>query len=174
MTDTNRDRPYAVLFLCTGNSARSVMAEAALSRHGAGRFAAYSAGSYPKGEVHPLTLELLGRLNYDTSAYRSKSWDEFTGPEAPALDFVITVCDNAANEVCPIFPGQPMSAHWGVPDPAAVEGSEEVRRRAFKAAYVELERRVQIFTSLRLDALDRLSLKRQLDRIGSSTADQEA
>jgi len=174
MTDADRDRPYNVLFLCTGNSARSVMAEAALGRHGAGRFRAFSAGSHPKGQVHPMTLELLERLNYRTDGYRSKSWDEFTGPEAPSLDFVFTVCDNAANEVCPIFPGQPMSAHWGVPDPAAVEGTEDVRRKAFKTAYVELERRIQIFTNLRLDALDRLSLKARLDSIGRTTAEQEA
>lgn len=161
-----QDRPYHVLFLCTGNSARSIMAEAALGRHGAGRFVGHSAGSHPKGAVHPLTLETLARFNYDVSGFRSKNWDEFAGPEAPPLDFVFTVCDNAAGEVCPIFPGQPMKAHWGVPDPVAAEGSEEARRRAFRAAYIELERRVQIFTNLRLEALDRLSLQRRLDDIG--------
>lgn len=160
------DRSYNVLFLCTGNSARSIMAEAALGRHGGDRFRAFSAGSFPKGQVHPMTLETLARLNYKTDGFRSKSWDAFAGPDAPPLDFVFTVCDNAAGEVCPVFPGQPMKAHWGVPDPVAAEGDEEARRKAFRNAYFELERRVQIFTNLRLEALDRLALQRRLDDIG--------
>jgi arsenate reductase len=162
------DRLYNTLFLCTGNSARSILAEAALTRHGAGRFQAFSAGSHPKGAVHPMTLETLAKYNYATEGYRSKSWDEFAGPDAPPLDFVITVCDSAAGEVCPIFPGQPMKAHWGVPDPAAVEGDEEAQRKAFRTAYFELERRIQIFANLRLEALDRLSLQRRLDDIGQT------
>ncbi|MEQ1492282.1 MAG: arsenate reductase ArsC [Terricaulis sp.] len=161
-------RPYNVLFLCTGNSARSVIAEAILNRVGAGKFRAYSAGSMPKGEVHPETLALLKRLNYDTSAFRSKSWDEFAQPSAPPLDFVFTVCDNAAGEVCPIWPGQPMTAHWGIPDPAAATGSPVDIARAFANAYGAMQNRIAIFTSLRLDALDRLSLQTRLDSIGHS------
>lgn len=163
------DQSYNVLFLCTGNSARSVLAEAILTREGKGRFVAYSAGSDPKGEVHPLTLQLLKRLNHDTSFARSKSWDEFAAPGAPQLDFVFTVCDNAANEVCPIWPGQPMTAHWGVPDPAAAEGSEAERQLAFAEAYRMLERRISVFSSLPLDRIDRLKLKKALDDIGRDT-----
>ena len=160
------DTVYNVLFLCTGNSARSVLAEAILNREGIGRFKAYSAGSQPKGEVHPMTLQLLKKLNYDTGFARSKTWDEFAGPDAPHLDFVFTVCDNAAKEVCPIWPGQPMTAHWGVPDPAAATGSEAERQLAFAEAYRMLNQRISIFASLPLDRIDRLKLKERLDEIG--------
>lgn len=160
------DRPYNVLFLCTGNSARSIMAECALNRWGGGRFKGFSAGSRPKGEVHPLTLETLRRLNYDTRGLRSKSWDEFAGPDAPPLDFVFTVCDNAANEVCPIWPGQPMTAHWGVEDPVTFEGPEDKKLAFFRKIYGLLENRIKIFVSLPLASLDRLALQRRLDEIG--------
>lgn len=158
--------PLNVLFLCTGNSARSIIAEAILNREGAGRFRAYSAGSQPKGEVHPYALDLLKKLNHDTSALRSKGWDEFARPGAPKLDFVFTVCDNAANEVCPVWPGQPMTAHWGVPDPAAAEGSEAERHFAFADTYRMLGNRISIFVNLPMKSLDRLSLQRRLDEIG--------
>ncbi len=164
-------RLYTVLFLCTGNSARSIMAEAALSRWGAGRFRALSAGSHPTGRVNPLALKLLGQLNYDTAGFRSKSWDEFAGPDAPALDFVFTVCDNAAGEVCPVWPGQPMTAHWGVEDPAAFDGPEEQALKLFRRVYLELEHRIKLFTSLRVEALDRLSLQNRLTAIGTARAD---
>lgn len=159
---------YNVLFLCTGNSARSVLAEAALRRWGKGDFQAFSAGSQPKGEVHPLTLDLLRELRLPLEHMRSKSWNEFAGPGAPRLDFVFTVCDNAANEVCPIWPGQPMTAHWGVADPAAVSGSDIVKRAAFNRAFRELEARVKLFVSLPLATLDRVRLKQRLDVIGRS------
>jgi arsenate reductase len=159
-------RCYNVLFLCTGNSARSIFAEALLNYRGRGRFRAFSAGSHPKGQVHPLALEVLRRNQLPTEHLRSKGWDEFATPDAPPLDFIITVCDHAAQEVCPIWPGQPMTAHWGVHDPASDAGSEEEMRRAFQTAFRELDARVTIFTSLRLDALDQLSLQRQLDDIG--------
>ena len=168
------EKIYSVLFLCTGNSARSIMAECALTRYGNGRFRAYSAGSHPKGEIHPLTLRLLQRLNYRTDDLRSKSWEEFKGPEAPPLDFVFTVCDSAAAESCPVFPGQPMIAHWGVEDPVAFEGPEDKALRAFRRAYVELESRVKIFASLRLDGLDRLALQGRLKSIGQSHAPSES
>jgi protein-tyrosine-phosphatase len=158
--------PLNVLFLCTGNSARSIMAEAILNREGRGKFRAFSAGSHPTGKVNPLALNLLRKLNYDVSALRSKSWDEFATPDAPPLDFVFTVCDDAANEACPIWPGQPMSAHWGVSDPAEVSGGEEEKRRAFFRAYNELSTRINLFMSLPLDKLDRLVLKKKLDEIG--------
>ena len=145
-------RPLNVLFLCTGNSARSIMAEAIINRVGMGKFKGYSAGSMPTGKVHPMALELLNRLNYDTSNARSKSWEEFSAPGAPELDFVFTVCDNAANEVCPIWPGQPMSAHWGLPDPVAAEGDEAQRALAFADTYRMLNNRISIFTSLPLTA----------------------
>jgi protein-tyrosine-phosphatase len=162
------DRTYNVLFVCTGNSARSILAEAILNRLGMGRMRAYSAGSQPKGEVHPLALELLGRRGYSTAGFRSKNWDEFAKPGAPALDFVFTVCDRAAGEICPVWPGQPMTAHWGVEDPAAFEGDVEERRRLFLRVYVELERRIDLFRSLPLESLDRLSLQAKLNEIGKS------
>jgi len=160
-------KPYNVLFLCTGNSARSILAESLLNQMGGGRFAAHSAGSFPKGRVHPLALELLDGLHLPTAGLRSKSWDEFAGPGAPPIDFIFTVCDDAAGEVCPVWPGRPVTAHWGIPDPAAVEGSEAVRRKAFRAALTALQARLRLFTALRLDALDRMSLQRELDRIGA-------
>lgn len=171
MRATTRERPYNVLFLCTGNSARSVMAEAILQRFGAGKFNAYSAGSMPKGEVHPETIALLRRLNFDASGFRSKSWDEFSAPDAPKLDFVFTVCDRAAAEVCPIWPGQPMTAHWGVPDPAAATGSQIDIARAFANAYGALQNRIAIFVNLPFEGLDRLTLQTRLDAIGR-TSDQ--
>jgi len=160
------DRPYNVLFLCTGNSARSIMAEAILNKTGAGKFRAHSAGSRPKGKVHPETLRLLDSLGYDTSDFRSKSWSEFADPGGPILDFVFTVCENAAGEVCPLWPGQPMTAHWGVPDPAAVKGNPAEIALAFKDAYRMLNQRIGIFTSLPLHSLDQLSLQRKLREIG--------
>jgi protein-tyrosine-phosphatase len=160
------ERPYNVLFLCTGNSARSIIAEVLLNYWGKGRFRAFSAGSHPKGRVHPLAIEILRHNHLPTEDLRSKSWDEFARPDAPPLDFVFTVCDNAAQEICPIWPGQPMTAHWGIHDPAAVEGSDEERQRAFQKAFRELDARLKIFTSLRLESLDELSLQRQLDAIG--------
>ena len=164
-------RPLNVLFLCTGNSARSIMAEAIINRVGMGKFKGYSAGSMPTGKVHPLALELLNRLNYDTSSARSKSWVEFSAPGAPELDFVFTVCDNAANEVCPFWPGQPISAHWGLSDPVAVEGTEVQRSLAFADTYRMLNNRIGIFTSLPLASLDKISLQRQLDDIGKTKTD---
>jgi protein-tyrosine-phosphatase len=161
-----RDRPFNVLFLCTGNSARSILAEAILSKAGAGRLRAYSAGSQPKGTVNPETLRLLQGLGYDTSGFRSKSWSEFARPGAPALDFVFTVCDNAAGETCPVWPGQPMTAHWGVPDPAEAAGTPAEIALAFKDAYRMLDRRIRVFAALPLRALDGLSLQRKLDEIG--------
>jgi arsenate reductase len=164
--------PYNVLFLCTGNSARSIMAEALLNYWGKGRFRAFSAGSDPRGLVHPLTIAILQRNRLPTEGLRSKSWDECAASGAPPLHFVFTVCDRAAQEVCPIWPGQPMTAHWGVSDPAAVEGTDEERERAFMRAFRELDARIKLFTSLRVDALDRLSLQRHLDAIGASRAEQ--
>lgn len=160
------DHVYNVLFLCTGNSARSILAESILSREGAGRFNGFSAGSHPKGQIHPFALELLKKLNYPISGLRSKSWDEFAAIGAPKLDFVFTVCDNAANEVCPIWPGQPMTAHWGIPDPAAADGTEAERRLAYADAYRMLNNRISIFTSLPIRSLDRLALQKRLDEIG--------
>lgn len=165
------DRKYNVLFLCTGNSARSILAEAALRRWGAGIFIAFSAGSHPKGQVHPLAIELLAQMRLPTEGLRSKSWDEFAQEGAPALDFVFTVCDNAAGEVCPIWPGQPMTAHWGVEDPAAIEGTDEQKRSAFKKAYGELEARIKVFANLPIAALDRTRLKQQVVDIGRSHPD---
>jgi arsenate reductase len=158
--------PYHVLFLCTGNSARSILAESLLNHWGKRRFRGFSAGSHPKGAVHPLALDTLRRFRMPTDGLRSKSWDEFARPGAPELQFVFTVCDRAASEVCPIWPGQPMTARWGIEDPAAVDGSDEVKARAFQRAFQELDARIKIFTSLRLELLDRLALQRQLDSIG--------
>jgi len=167
MRDEHPERPYNVLFLCTGNSARSILAEAILNRIGKGKFAAWSAGSMPKGEVNPHAIALLKRLDYSTAGLRSKSWDEFAKPDAPHMDFVFTVCDNAANEVCPVWPGQPMTAHWGVPDPAAAEGDEKTVAQAFRDAYAALHRRIELFTALPVRSLDRMALKKRLDEIGN-------
>ena len=161
---------YNVLFLCTGNSARSIMAEALLNYWGKGRFNAFSAGSHPQGTVHPLALGTLERNAIAVDGLRSKSWTEFAATGAPRLNFVFTVCDRAAAESCPVWPGQPMTAHWGIQDPAGVAASEEDQRRAFARAFRELDARIKLFTSLRIDALDELSLQRQLDAIGK-TAD---
>jgi arsenate reductase len=168
MSQDQAREPYNVLFLCTGNSARSIMAEAILNRTGRGKFRAYSAGSQPKGQVHPYTLDLLRKLNYDVTSLRSKSWKEFSRPGAPKLDFVFTVCDNAAQETCPVWPGQPMTAHWGVPDPAAATGNEAEVRFAFADALRMLTNRINIFVSLPLRSLDQLTLQRQLDSIGKT------
>ncbi len=167
------ERRFTVLFLCTGNSARSIMAEALLNFWGRGRFQAFSAGSHPKGEVHPLALDLLRRNRIPSQNARSKSWDEFAAPDAPPLDFVFTVCDTAAQEVCPVWPGQPITAHWGIQDPAAVQGTDEAKARAFYTAFVELDARLKIFTSLRLDLLDKLTLKRKLDEIGQMREERQ-
>jgi protein-tyrosine-phosphatase len=158
--------PYNVLFLCTGNSARSIMAEALLNHWGQGRFRAFSAGSKPKGEVHPLSLAALERTHLPTDGLRSKSWNEFAGPKAPSLDFVITVCGNAAKEQCPYWPGQPLTAHWGVDDPAAAAGSREEQLKAFTRALRELDARIKLFTSLPLESLDKMALQEQLRAIG--------
>lgn len=167
------DHPYNVLFLCTGNSARSILGEAILNKIGAGKFKAYSAGSAPKGEVHRHAAILLRRLGYPTEGLRSKSWEEFSSSNAPALDFVFTVCDNAANEVCPVWPGQPMTAHWGIPDPAAVEGSEDEIAFAFRGAFNLLQRRIELFANLPVKSLDRMSLQRRLNEIGKSDSAKE-
>ena len=159
--------PYNVLFLCTGNSARSILAEAYLNSAGRRKFKAYSAGSKPGGEVNPLALELLAKNRLDTSDLRSKSWDEFAKPGAPKMDFVFTVCDNAAAETCPFWPGQPMSAHWGVADPAAAQGTEADKRKAFLRAFSELSTRINLMLALPLEKLDRLTLKKRLDEIGT-------
>jgi protein-tyrosine-phosphatase len=165
MTD---QQPYNILFLCTGNSARSILAEAIMNRVGEGRFKAYSAGSHPKGEVHPAALRLLGNLNFPLDDLRSKSWDEFEAPGAPVLDFIVTVCDNGAGEVCPIWPGKPMRAHWGIADPAAVEGTDKDVSMAFAEAYRLLDNRIRLFASLPLGKLDTLSIKREMDAIGQA------
>jgi arsenate reductase len=171
MEELTPERTYRVLFLCTGNSARSIMAECALNRWGRPRFQAFSAGSHPKGAVHPIALRLLQQFNYRTDDLRSKSWDEFAGPDALPLHFVVTVCDKAAGEVCPIWPGHPMTAHWGVEDPAAFVGPPERQLRLFRDVYFQLERRIQIFTNLPIASLDRLSLQRRLEDIGKIRAD---
>jgi arsenate reductase len=160
------DRPFNVLFLCTGNSARSIIAEAIMNKLGGGRFQAYSAGSHPKGQVNPHTVELLRGLGYGTAGIRSKSWNEFARPGAPALDFVFTVCDDAAGEACPFWPGQPMTAHWGVPDPAAATGSPAEVALAFKDAYRMLHQRIAVFAALPIRSLDQLSLQAKLKDIG--------
>jgi arsenate reductase len=164
------NRIFNVLFLCTGNSARSILAEATLNKIGAGKFKAYSAGSFPNGTVNPNAIALLQRLHYRTEGLRSKSWSEFAGADAPQLDFVFTVCDNAANEPCPVWPGQPMTAHWGVPDPAAATGSHKDIEDAFKEAYRTLSRRIELFANLPVDKLDRMSLQRSLNEIGKDRA----
>jgi arsenate reductase len=166
MGDAAETKPFNVLFLCTGNSARSIMAEAILNKLGAGKFRAYSAGSQPKGQVNPSTIQLLQSLGYETSGFRSKSWNEFAKPGAPALDFAFTVCDNAAGETCPVWPGQPMTAHWGIPDPAEAKGSPAEIALAFKDAYRMLFQRIGIFTALPLRSLDQLSLQNKLREIG--------
>ena len=163
-------RTYNVLFLCTGNSARSILAERLMERHGAGRFRAFSAGSFPKGAVHPLALRLLAEQGLPTEGPRSKSWEEFTAPGAPRMDFVFTVCDQAASEPCPVWPGHPVTAHWGVPDPAAVEGGEVQRMFAFREAFAALGRRIAIFASLRFEALDGLAIRREVEAIGRDAA----
>lgn len=157
---------YNVLFLCTGNSARSILVEAYLNHVGGARFSAYSAGSFPAGRVNPYALELLTAEGLPVAELRSKSWDEFSKPDAPVMDFVFTVCDKAAGEVCPVWPGQPMTAHWGVDDPAAVQGSEETKRHAFMKAYMELARRIQLFLELPLKDIDAMSLHKHLQAIG--------
>ncbi|MDP5305937.1 arsenate reductase ArsC [Paracoccus spongiarum] len=165
------DTIYNVLFLCTGNSARSILAESILNREGAGRFRGYSAGSWPKGEVNPLALDLLRREGHPTKGLRSKSWDEFAGPDAPQMQFVFTVCDDAAGETCPVWPGHPMTAHWGMSDPAAVTGGEAERALAFADTYRMLRNRIGIFTNLPVDSLDRLSLQARVDQIGKTDAE---
>jgi len=162
------DRPFNVLFLCTGNSARSILAESLMNAVAPSRFRGYSAGSVPNGRVNPFALELLAKNGYPVEGLRSKSWDEFAAPDAPPLDFVFTVCDNAAGEACPVWPGQPVSAHWGIPDPAAVEGTDEEKRRAFHEAFVTLKRRIELFASLPLAKLDKLALTARLREIGQS------
>lgn len=164
---------YNVLFLCTGNSARSILAECIMNRIGAGKFTAFSAGSFPKGEVHPHAIKLLNGLGYQTADLRSKSWDEFAADGALPIDFIMTVCDNAAGEVCPVWPGKPISAHWGVADPAAAEGSDAFVALAFAEAYRQLHNRISLFASLPVDSLDRLSMQRHMDEIGA-TADMPA
>ena len=164
-------RTYNVLFLCTGNSARSILAEAILNKAGAGRFRAYSAGSFPKGQVHPAAVSLLRELGYSTDDLRSKSWDEFAAAEAPQLDFIFTVCDNAAGEVCPVWPGTPITAHWGIEDPAAVEG--EGQQRAFWAAYQALKRRIELFLALPLESVDQMTLANRLREIGKTDSPVE-
>jgi arsenate reductase len=167
------DRPFNVLFLCTGNSARSILAEALVSHWGRGRFRGFSAGSAPKGKVHPIALELLKHMKMPTEGMRSKSWDEFAKAGAPTLDFVFTVCDNAAAETCPVWPGQPMTAHWGVADPAGVDGSDTEKWLAFRQAFRELESRIKIFTSLPIKSLDRVKLQQRLREIGQTQSSDE-
>ena len=166
--------PYNVLFLCTGNTARSILAEAYLNAAGRGRFRAFSAGSHPKGHVNPFALEVLQKNRLDTTGLRSKNWSEFAKPGAPKMDFVFTVCDNAAAEVCPVWPGQPMTAHWGVEDPAAVQGTDDEKRRAFFRTYTHLQSRLNIFINLPLDKLDRLALQKRLHEIGKSRPEASA
>jgi protein-tyrosine-phosphatase len=160
------DQVYNVLFLCTGNSARSILAEALLKHWGQGKFRAYSAGSHPTGKVNPLALAILERHDFPTAGLRSKAWDEFAVPGAPTMDFVFTVCDQAASEVCPVWPGQPMTAHWGVADPAAVEGSKLEKMQAFRDAFRVLENRIQVFVNLPVQLLDKIKLKQEVDQIG--------
>ncbi|NDV14108.1 arsenate reductase ArsC [Crenobacter caeni] len=164
------NKTYNVLFICTGNSARSIMAESLLRKLGDGHFRAFSAGSFPKGQVHPLTLETLASHGYDTAGLSSKSWSVFTGDDAPKMDFVFTVCDKAAGEACPVWPGQPVTAHWGFADPAAAEGDDETRRAAFNRALLEISHRLRLFLSLPLNKLDRMSLQTQLQQLASAPA----
>jgi arsenate reductase len=168
------DRIYNVLFLCTGNSARSILAESLLNHLGHGKFRAFSAGSFPKGQVHPMAAELLGRSNLPTKNLRSKSWDEFAAPGAPPLDFIFTVCDNAAGEVCPVWPGKPMTAHWGIADPATAEGTDAEKAFAFRKAFRELETRIKLLTSLPLGSLDRMTLQARLRDIGTTNPAAES
>jgi len=170
----NAQRTYNVLFLCTGNSARSILAESLLTYWGRGRFHAFSAGSFPKGQVHPLAIELLKRMKLPSKGFRSKSWDEFAAPGAPPLDFIFTVCDNAAGEVCPVWPGKPMTAHWGIADPAAVEGSDADKAFAFRKAFKELETRIKLFTALPIASLDEITLGEKLRVIGQQPTTTEA
>jgi len=162
------DRPYNVLFLCTGNSARSILGEALLNDMGKGRFRAWSAGSHPGGRVNPFAIELLAKNGLPVEGLRSKSWDEFAAPGAPEFDFIFTVCDSAAAETCPVWPGHPMSAHWGIPDPAAVEGDDETKRRAFRDAFSRLQRRISLLVNLPMQSLDKLSLQKRLAEIGKT------
>lgn len=164
--NTMQHRPFNVLFLCTGNSARSILAECLLRQLGCDSFQAFSAGSFPKGDVHPLALKLLAQQDLPTAGLRSKSWDEFAVPGAPVMDFVFTVCDQAAGEMCPVWPGQPVTAHWGIPDPAAVDGSEAEQMLAFRDAFRSLEQRLKIFVSLPIDKLDRIALTQRVEAIG--------
>ena len=170
----NTARTYNVLFLCTGNSARSILAESLLNTLGKGEFRAFSAGSFPKGQVHPMAIELLKRMNLPSEGFRSKSWDEFASPGEPRIDFIFTVCDNAAGEVCPIWPGKPMTAHWGIADPAAAQGSDADKAFAFRKALKELETRIKLFINLPIDSLDRMTLAAKLGDIGRSTATETA
>jgi len=167
-------RPYNVLFLCTGNAARSILAESLLNHWGKVKFVAFSAGSYPKGEVNPMAVQLLNRLNLPTQGLRSKSWDEFAVADAPTLDFVFTVCDKAASEICPIWPGQPMTAHWGIEDPAAVAGSDLQKSLAFRKAFNALENRIKLFTALPIASLETIRLQRRLDAIGQARTDEHS
>ncbi len=162
-----KDNTYNVLFICTGNSARSILAEGLMNELGAGRFVAYSAGSQPKGSVHPLALKTLAAHRIPTDGFRSKSWEEFARPDAPALHFVFTVCDQAASEVCPVWPGQSMTAHWGMPDPAAVEGEQAAQEKAFLDTFITLKRRIQLMLSLPLATLDRMAIQKEIKDIGS-------
>jgi arsenate reductase len=168
------ERPFNVLFLCTGNSARSILAEQLINHWGRGKFRGFSAGSHPKGRVHPIALELLKHMRLPTEGLRSKDWSEFARPGAAKLDFVFTVCDNAAGEVCPVWPGQPMTAHWGVEDPAAVEGTETEKWLAFRETFRQLESRIKVFTSLPIASLDRIKLQERLDAIGRSRSEESA
>ena len=162
------DRIYNVLFLCTGNSARSILAESILNRHGNGQFRGFSAGSHPNGEVNPCALDLLKRLDFPTEGLRSKSWDEFSTPASPHFDFIITVCDNVAGETCPVWLGKPTTAHWGVPDPAAVQGTDIEKRGAFNQAFKWMDRRIRLFLSLPIASLDQLRIKQEMDAIGNT------
>ncbi len=164
------DKTFNVLVLCTGNSARSIMAEALINTMGHGRFRAFSAGSHPSGKVNPLAIEKARQVNYSTEALRSKSWDEFATPDAPQMDFIVTVCDNAAGELCPFWPGQPVSAHWGFEDPAAVVGTEEEKRRAFDTVFRQIMGRVRLFVNLPFDTLDKAAIKREMQAIGKTPA----